>query len=220
MSDWIFEGRYDFSIPEAQWLSDLAGIDSDLEAVTRICANCQKHAKRLGITPNGDPMEWFEDTQMLGHLQSAAVVRYGRTLTSGVRAGIPSDWIESLSGELRQAHEYIKVLRDKFIAHSVNRLEDNQVFVVLVPQFSEKQTPGHITVDRGRQMTLHGQEMHRLSELAKSLRVRVQSEMASESDRLLQIALNLSIEEIKARGMESVPVPGKDSAFKPRSRFT
>jgi hypothetical protein len=237
MSDWIIEGRYDFSIPEAQWLSDLAGIDSDLEAVVRLCASYQRHAKRLESfslpqldlletieiakdKQDKDKLEWWDDFQMLGDVIFAAVVRYGRTHASGVRAKIKDIWIDSLPDELKEAHEYFKVLRNKFVAHSVNRLEDNQVFVMLVPQFSENQTPGRITVDRGRLLSLGTKEVLLLSDLASKLRGNVELEMAAESELLLELAKEFTIDEIKSRETESIPIPGKVATYKKRSKFT
>ncbi len=219
MSDWFIEGRYDFSVPEAQWLSDLAGIDADLDGVLRLCGTVQRLAARLGPPANERAAEWIDDFYLIGDIQFAAVVKYGRTLTSGVRKGIPRDWIDALPRELQNAHEYFKVLRDKFVAHSVSQLEDNQVFVMLAPQFSERQTPSHITVDVGRQHSIGSQEMNKLKELAEALRGRVKIEIESEQGRLLELARSLSIEEIKARGSKSAALPRRGAAFKPRSRF-
>jgi hypothetical protein len=90
----LIPGRYDFSIPEAQRLSDLTGIDSDLEAVLRTSARCQKMAKGLSHTTNENAVKWWEDVQILGDLMFAAVVRYGRTLPAArerefQRSGFP-----------------------------------------------------------------------------------------------------------------------------------
>jgi hypothetical protein len=219
MSSWIIEGRYDFSIAEAQWLSDLAGIESDLDAVIRLCKTFSTCTDRLVRNPNEDPLGWFEDLQMVGDLAFAAVVRFGRTLTSGVRDGLPTEWINSLPDELNQAHKYFKTLRDKYIAHSVNCLEDNQVFVMLTPQFSKDQTPSSITVDRGRLIALSIKDVTLLSQLATELKALVEAEIKIESERVLAIAKKMPVEQIKSRSIDSVPIPGKQETFKPRSKF-
>ena len=146
MNTWHIYGRYDFSIPAAQKLSDLSGIKSDLEAVIRICARCEKLTKEITFPEKKGGLEWFDEIQTVGDLAFAAVVRYGRTFNTGTRSGIPAAWITSLSSDLQKEHVYFKNLRDKYIAHSVNQLEDNQVFVMLSPQFSEDQRPTSITV--------------------------------------------------------------------------
>jgi hypothetical protein len=154
MSCWTVPGRFDFSIPEAQRLSDLSSVDSDLEAVVRLCVRCERLLGNAPKVPPTEALAWWDDVQALGDLMFAAVIRYGRTLSSGVRQGIPTEWIESLPMPLRESHSYFKALRDMYVAHSVSQLEDNQVFVMLSPQFAEQQEPNAITVDRGRLASL------------------------------------------------------------------
>lgn len=219
MSSWTIPSRYDFSVPEAQRLSDLSGIDSDLEAVVRLCNRCEKLMAGLSNAPEGNGLAWVEDFQALGDLMFAAVVRYGRTFTSGARQGIPTEWVEYLATPLRDAHAFFKVLRDKYIAHSVSQLEDNQVFVMLSPQFSEIQAPSHITVDRGRLVTLGVNDVLLLRSLAEELRSRVSREIEEESAKLLELARQIPIASIKQRGSESIPIPSTAAAFKVRGKF-
>jgi hypothetical protein len=219
MNSWHVPGRYDFSIPEAQRLSDLSGIDSDLEAVLRICTRCEKLMKEMPPPVEGPGMVWWEEVQALGDLMFAAVVRYGRTLSTGAREGVPAAWINSLPEALRKSHAYFKALRDKYIAHSVNQLEDNQVFVMLTPQFAEQQEPTHITVDRGHLITIGLQDLGHLVSLVHALREVVATEVESETSRVLAIARAMPIEEIKARSTESVAIPGKAETFSVRKKF-
>jgi hypothetical protein len=219
MNDWIIPGRFDFSIPEAQRLSDLTSVDSDLEVVIRLSNRCERLSASLIEVPESASLTWLDDIQALGDLMFAAVVRYGRTIATGVRQGIPKVWIEALSKESQQSHAYFKALRDKYIAHSVNQLEDNQVFVMLTPQFSEEQQPSNITVDKGRLVTLGGSDLARLRLLAEELRAVVSREIESETARLLAIARQMPVAQIKARGSDSTPIPGKAETFKVRNPF-
>ena len=219
MSSWHISGRYDFSIPEAQRLADISGIDSDLEAVIRICARCDRLIESLAKLPESDAVAWWDDIQSLGDLMFAAVVRYGRTFASGVRQGIPSEWISLLPATLQESHSYFKALRDKYVAHSVSQLEDNQVFLMLTPQFAEQQEPTHITVDKGRLVTLGQLELQHLASLAEALRKMIAVEVESETSKLLAIARKLPLEAIRSRSTESVPIPGKPDTFKVRSKF-
>lgn len=213
-------GRHDFSIPEAQRLSDLTGVDVDLEATVRICERCDRLNKELGAPPEGDPFLWWDDFQAFGDLMFAAVVRYGRTFNSGVRKGIPQEWLSCLEGDLAENHVYFKALRDKYVAHSVSQLEDNQVFVLLSPQFSEQQEPSHVTVDRGRLLGISKEDIQRLKTLAGVLRKRVATEIDTESKRLLEIARGMPIEQIRARTTQSVPIPSTKAVFKARTKFS
>jgi len=220
MNSWHIPARYDFSIPEAQRLSDLSGVDSDLEAVLRICGRCEQVTKNLPQPTETNGLAWWEEIQALGDLMFAAVVRYGRTLNSGAREGIPFDWISSLPEDLQQSHEYFKALRDKYIAHSVSQLEDNQVFVMLAPQFAEQQEPTHITVDRGHLVALGLPELRQLASLAEALRRVVAEQMDQETSKLLEIARAMPIAEIRERSTKSAPIPGKAEAFSVRKRFS
>ena len=188
-------------------------------AVVRLCGRWQKLAAEVGTPQEGNGIEWWERTQDLGDLGFAAVVRYGRTFGSGSRSGVSPKAIASLGKHYSASHAYFKALRDKYIAHSVSELEDNQVFVILSPQFGEPQVPGHITVDRGRLIGLGLPDITRLAALAEAVCGAVNAEIESESAKLLAIAISMSIEEIKARGSEAVPIPSKRAAFKVRSRF-
>ena len=120
---------------------------------------------------------------------------------------------------MREAHQYHKTLRDKFVAHSVNCLEDNQVFVMLSPQFSAEQKPSHITVDKGRLLTPNIKDVDSLSALAMQLKTRVGIEIDSETSRLLQLAQGLPLDQIKQRGTESVPLPNKSGTYRTRQKF-
>lgn len=219
MNSWHIPGRYDFSIPEAQRLSDLVGVDADLEAVVRICTRCESLCERFPQPAEIDALTWMDDLQALGDLMFAAVVRYGRTLNSGAREGIPSEWISSLPEEQQKHHAYCKSLRDKYIAHSVNQLEDNQVFVMLTPQFGEHQEPTHITVDRGRLMTMGISEIRSLKSLAETLRKLVAAAIDTETAKLLSLARSMPIDDLKSRSTESMPIPGKTETFKVRKKF-
>ena len=220
MNSWHIAGRYDFSIPEAQKLSDLAGIDVDLDAVIRICARCVAKAKEIAWpTEDSRDIRWYEELQSLGDLSFAAVVRYGRTFGSGTRSGIPAAWISTLPEALRDDHAYFKALRDKYVAHSVNELEDNQVFVLLKPQIGEHQEATSITVDRGRLVGIDPLKLETLSELASALKGMVVDAIDVETEMLLTVARSMRVEDIRARGTYSSPLPDKAATFKVRKKF-
>ena len=219
MNEWNIPGRFDFSIPEAQRLSDLTSVESDLEAVIRICSRCERILPSLARIPGSEPTAWMDDLEALGDLMFAAVIRYGRTIATGVRQSIPKEWIDGLSEEDRAAHAYFKALRDKYVAHSVSQLEDNQVFVMLTPQFGDHQQPEHIVVDKGHRVTLGSDELMQLRSLAEALRAIVLGAIETEKVRLLEIARQMPTAKIKERGTESIPVPGKHEAFVARKSF-
>ena len=119
MADWR---SVRFHVPEAQLLADLAGVETDLLAVERTCERFI--VERAKEQP---------DLELLEIACAAALVRYGRTFTSGGRAGVPAEILSALDHEQQQWHQYFKDLRDKWVAHSVNSFEDNEVAASLMP---------------------------------------------------------------------------------------
>lgn len=219
MNSWHIPGRYDFSIPEAQRLSDLSGIDNDLEAVVRICTRCEKLMIATREPTEVDGLAWWEDVQALGDLTFATVVKYGRTFGNGVRQSIPREWISLLPTDQQESHTYFKALRDKYVAHSVSQLEDNQVFVMLTSQLAEAQECTHTTVDRGRLIALDLSDVRRLAALAEALRKLITAGVEFETSRLLKLARSMPIAEITSRDVASAPIPGKAEVFKPQKKF-
>ena len=198
--------RFDFCIPEAKWLSDLTGIRNDLEAVVRVCDRIQRDESKFKFEPGVDAVAMMEERILASDLVCAAIVRLMRTHGTGVRSGIPAAWLGDLPIDLRNAHSYFKNLRDKFIAHSVNPLEDNQVFAWVK---GYRTSEAHVTrIDASPGRFLPGSDdAALLKRLANSLLERVSHELETESARLLAIARELSIDEVCKRGTEELPVP-------------
>jgi len=198
--------RFDFCVPEAKWLSDLTGIRNDLEGVARICARVQNDAGNFRFGPDVNAVAMIYERMLAADLVCAAIVRYMRTHGTGVRSGIPSSWVEDLPIDLRDAHTYFKNLRDKFIAHSVNPLEDNQVFAWV---------RGYGTL--GAQVTRVDSSPGRfypgsdaaalLGRLTSILLALISQEIEAESARLLGIARSLSIDEVCKCGSKELPIP-------------
>lgn len=216
MGDFYIPGRVDLSIKETQWLADLHGIENDLRDVVRLCNKCLEMMQALA-PPNSNPTEWLDKSWLSGEISFAAVVKYGRTFGSGVRSSIPSSWITRLQPMYQEKHRYFKNLRDKFIAHSVNAFEDNQVFAYLHPQF-EPVGVKSITVDTGRYVSMSSGDVANLKKIAETLRKMARYEIAVETDRVLKFAKSMPLPELLNRATENRPIPSNDDVAKPRSK--
>jgi hypothetical protein len=214
MNSFEIPGRVDFSISEAKWLADLHGIENDLRDTDKLCTKSLTLMRPLP-TGDADAAKWLEDSWLAGELSFAAVVKYGRTFGSGVRAGIPISWIDRLPVSHQQWHQYFKNIRDKFIAHSVNAFEDNQVFAQLSPQFAPAEVSS-ITVDTGRFVSMSSSDVLSLKGLAGLLKQLVQHEIAQESSRLLQVARAMPLGDLLARSTDNRPLPRNEDVSKPR----
>jgi hypothetical protein len=198
--------RFDFCIPEAKWMSDLTGIHNDLEAVMRICERVQNDANNFKFEPGVNVLAMLDERMLASDLVCAAIVRFMRTHGTGVRNGIPSSWVEDLPIDLRDANTYFKNLRDKFIAHSVNPLEDNQVFAWVKGYGTLGAQVTHVDASPGRYL-LGSHDAALLGRLTNTLLARVSREIEAESSRLLGIARSLSIDEVCKRGSNEFPIP-------------
>lgn len=198
--------RFDFSIPEAKWLSDLTGIRNDLEAVARVCDRIQRDASKFRFELGVNALAMMEDRMLASDLVCASIVRFMRTHGTGVRSGIPAAWLDDLPIDLRNAFSYFKNLRDKFIAHSVNPLEDNQVFAWVKGHGTSDAHVTRVDASPGRYFP-GSEDASLLGRLANSLLVKVSQELEAESARLLAIAQAMSIHEVCKRGTEELPIP-------------
>jgi hypothetical protein len=212
--------RYDFSLPVAQRLSDLTGIKIDLEAVERICDRLFAERDKRVLDPQGDTNAYMDAMFYSDTLYAAAVVRFMRTHATGSRIGIPAAWIDALPDHLRAVYSHVKYLRDKFIAHPVAPLEDNQVFIYVKISGEGAGTVTDVNLDHGRILAGGGIDGFALGKLAKSLHEKVESEIEIEVARVLEAARAMPISDIMKRGSEQVPVPSMQWVNKGRKPFS
>ncbi|OAI63871.1 hypothetical protein RSP795_06680 [Ralstonia solanacearum] len=212
--------RYDFSLPVAQRLSDLTGIKIDLQAVEKVCDRLFEERDKRVLDPQGDINAFVDAVFYSDTLYAAAVVRFMRTQATGSRIGIPVEWIDALPGHLRAVYSHVKDLRDKFIAHPVAPLEDNQVLVYVKISGEEAGTVTDVNLDHGRMLTGGGVDGFALGKLAKALREKVESEIDIEAARVLEAARAMPITDIIKRGCEQVAVPSMQWVSKGRKPFS
>lgn len=116
-----FEGR-ELRIEEAKRLNDLQSFAQDLERARRFCDAYLLMSKddKRGY-PSGPPAD---------ALLIAVVVTYARMFTTGVRKSEMWEIAQNVyDAKQLERHQYLKDLRDKHIAHSVNDFEDSTTTV-------------------------------------------------------------------------------------------
>lgn len=166
-----------FHPPEAQKLADLAGIETDLLAVEDYCLRFLTEHEKEGA-----------DGSLLEIICAAALVRYGRVFASGVRSGIPLELVEGLNPAAQEWHRYLKGARDKWIAHSVNTFEENQVCAWLTPPERGPIGVYGISVRQHRVATLSRDAITALAELASVLRKSIKQVQEEETRNVLALA--------------------------------
>jgi hypothetical protein len=156
----------------------------------------------------------LDNTWIAGELSFAAVIKYCRATGSGVRGSV-EHLIKRLPPELQAQNEYFTNIRNKFVAHSVNSFEDNQVFANLAPQLDPTYV-GSITVDTGRVVSLSPDNISALRLLAEILKQLVQQDIAQETARVLEYARTLPISDLLERDTESRPLTHEENVGKRR----
>jgi hypothetical protein len=223
---------YDFSVPQAQRLADLSGIRDDLRAVQQICSYSVSEIKtilsRAAKDTQGHPVELghlafmsLSDVEkvVLGALFEAAVIRYFRAFGKAHRKNIPEAWVKSLQSELQETHQYLKDLRDKFIAHSENSFEDTRVLLFLEDGADGPEAVSNITVSEGRTfLGLNNIALGRLQVLVGVLSKMTDEAIKQETESLLAFARTVSTADIRRRPMDYNP-PSDQDVGKPRKRF-
>jgi hypothetical protein len=200
-----------FCVKKAQLLADITGVEADLRATEDICRLLIE--KKLEFEPD----EPLLGTTLKEALCSAALIRYGRSFNSGIRAKIPEDIIASLPVEQQEAHQYFENLRNKWIAHSVNDFEENTVVAYLTPEERGPRKISQICVQHAHVTCLGGQDILRLKNLAAEVRERIAVIIKSENQKVLKYAQSLPVDQFYVQ-KDSFKAPGKD-AKKPRKKY-
>ena len=205
MAVWRF---VNLNIPEAQLLADLTGIENDLDAAAAICDLLLKELAE------GQP-----SVRLIEALTASALVRFARSFKSGVRSGIPESVFEGLSPEQLADHQLFIDLRDKYIAHSVNAFEENQVVAYLVPEERGPRSVSSISVQQNRIASLGTSDANRLKALSLELRQRVARILEAENQKVLIAARALPVDVLYNQVDPSPKVATDADAGKPRKRF-
>lgn len=197
--------NYRFPIPEANQLASLTGIEQDISGVISYCDFLQGNSK----IANFNHTIWVA-------VSVAAVVRYARCFSSGVRDSLPHDFVDS-SEELRQDHKYFIDLRSKHFAHSVNPFEENEVTIQIGDHFTSSQEITAIHSFNKHVVGLALTEPALLKRLAEAVLKKVKEIIKQEKMRLLSRVKEHNLEELKSYGIPSLEMDS-DRASVGRSR--
>lgn len=116
--------QFEYCVPQSQKLADLYGHQLDLSNALRFC---ELH---IEIDPTEKDIaveEILRREHIRNSLCRSAFTSYGRCFGSGIRAGLGQDILLRLPDELKQRHQQVKDLRDKWVAHSVNHFDDVRI---------------------------------------------------------------------------------------------
>ena len=201
MRDWaVGTNNYKaVDVPEAADLADLTGIRDDLTSVVDFCIKLREICQtRRGA-----------DFILMDAIWTAITIRYGRCFASGVRKKLDAlvvDLVSELSAEQRSTHELLLTLRNRYAAHSVNALEENQP---VVRYWEERvHAEGFLSVECNttRQVGVSGDELDRVQLLANALLNVVNRRTLTEKKRVLSLLRSRPVAEV-LESQAAVPRP-------------
>jgi hypothetical protein len=195
-------------LPSAQELADLTSIFQDLGFVVECCD------RLLDSLESSD-----RDPVLAQALWSAALVAYVRCFGTGKRLGLDASLVEQvgLEGEVQAWHQYLRNMRDKHVAHSVNPFETVLVGAVLTPSGKRDRKVEGVTVLALKHITSADQGVYQLRQLAKALLRKVGESCKAQTEKVQADAEALDIRELDEHPSTRIYAPGSDQAGGPRS---
>lgn len=195
----------EFTTRSKSELARLISIQVDLEFVVSSTQILIEHLKH----PDHDKI-------IVKSLYTTAVIVYCRCFSTGKRSPLTAETFSDLPPDALKAHNYFKSMRDKHIAHSVNRFEDVKVGVALNP--AELGPPGIIG--------LGYYKVSRYADGADTIQILWQLALHALSaievqgrilyNQVLEETRELDLSELYRNGSSSYTAPGMDDASKPR----
>jgi hypothetical protein len=177
-------------LPGSRELAELGGIIEDLKWVEEACVKLADLWK--------DPER---DALLLEGMSVAALVRYFRCFSSGVRPKLPSEIVENAPDEWSKAHQYYKDVRNKHVAHSVNLLEEN----VITAAIPESDYPNFKVESLGfyhqRLSPMGPSDVENLRSLAEGVRHGLEEKKDAEMGELLKKVQEVPIEDLVAKDL-------------------
>jgi hypothetical protein len=192
----------ELDMPSARVLADRASIFQDLT----FCIQCCDRLSDI-LAPGVQ-----EDAILQQALWTAALISYARCFATGVRQGLTPSIYERFEGEPRDVHQMYIDMRNRHIAHSVNPFEQIKIAAVLAPPTGAvREVQGVSTLSMKRISDgLEGAQQLRL--MARTALKEMERLCKEQTDKVLENARKMPIEELYARASPRVVAPEPKAA--------
>lgn len=187
----------EFRLDEAQALADYTSIAFDLRTSRDFAIAILKETQK----PDGNFS--LSDPFMV-----ATIIRYARAFSGGVRLRLHEEAMTVLTDQQLSHHTYFILMRDKYIAHSVNAFEESEPVARSWVESVQEEGITSIECNHRRIVGLSEQNLKDIIDLASTWLQYVQRKLREEKDRLLPIVQKIPLEDL-FRSSPS-PTPGPD----------
>lgn len=136
---------------------------------------------------------------MLDALTTAALIRYARSFTTGVRERLVVSQNQLLDVAEEALHERFLTIRNKHVAHPVNCFETHAVYIGVSPDddlFNAKASA--VSTGTRSDVGLSPEDLSSLKSLCEKWLEHVRSLMQHEESKLLELAQQLTAEQLLA----------------------
>ena len=197
----------DVDLPEAAHLADLTGIRYDL-------ISARSFAQWLKTVYEAERPDW----ELVDAFSTAILVRYSRPFTTGVRKWSREEALKALSGPQRQKHDWLRVYRDKHIAHSVNAFEQNQPVARYWVERVQEEGITSVECNHKRFVGLSPANLEDVIELTTTLLSYVDGCLEDEKARVLEIVRTMPLDEVLSKATKEPAISNLKKIDKPRAR--
>ncbi|MEK7234455.1 MAG: hypothetical protein AAB268_11610 [Elusimicrobiota bacterium] len=189
--------NYRFPIAEANRLASLTGIEQDLLGVISYCDYLIERSDIAKL----DALVWEA-------ISAAAIVRYARCFTTGVRDALTRELFNT-DNDLAKKHDRFIDLRSKHVAHSVNNLEENEVVVQIGDHYVSSTEIRSINTMHKRVVGLSLNEPHALKQISQTVLEKARAMMVEEKALLLELARGCPLAELRHNGLPDLSLDEK-----------
>ncbi|MBO0405733.1 hypothetical protein [Aeromonas hydrophila] len=169
---------------DVKQLSSLHSILIDLKNMDKMC--------QIALSMPDDR----EGTLGIDAIGTGVLIKYMRCFHAGTRCSLSTDDLSSLSEDERKAHQYLKLLRDKHIAHSVNSYEKYQIKTYLEIEGDKIKRPIVQLLPASQRVALSKENVWAMKELVNIVIEVVKRKIALEEKAYLKILNALSDEDL------------------------
>jgi len=185
-------------LPEAQALADLYGVETDLQHALRTCEAAIQLAQ-----------DRSHDREVVESLVCAALIRYFRCFSKSPRRGLSHDEIGKRNKSIREGHSWFHWLRDRFVAHSINPLEQVWASAALAVRDGVPQPVTTLT-HGGHRVVLGAAEAESIAILSRHALDVVRRKIKPEYRRVLKLVMSRPLSSIQE--WASMPQPRVQAA--------
>ena len=138
----------------------------------------------------------LRDYVLLDAYATALIIRYARSFKGGRRGELKLKDALHLSDEERTMHVRVLGIRDRHIAHPVNRFETQALFVGFDPAAGPQARATALSTGTRTQIALDSHDLRVIQSLLRKWYAHLREQHAAECARLLPIAQELSAAEL------------------------